>query len=184
MHTKAWAAEFKDSDSLTGLNSEHFISLSSQHFSSNFRTKIYSNSDLELYRNKTLDPSFRGVVFNYLPQILYLNNIHSKNFSYLIAKERLVTNWLVFYLQRGHFLTDEINSKIEMFHQSGLIVRTMSQYVDLLFLKSNTLKRPQAKLEIQQLSAVFWLWLLGLALTFLVFLCEFFWGHCRRLKHK
>lgn len=151
-------------------------------FRNNFRIKIILNNEVELYRNKTLDSSFRGVVFNYLSQILYLNGINRKNFTYFIAQERFVTNQLVFYLQRGHFLADELNAKIEMFQQTGLIAYMMSKYVDISFLKSKRSKQPPSTLNLNQLSAIFWLWLFGIIITLIIFLCECMWSHFKKVN--
>lgn len=144
---------------------------------SNFRIKIFPNNEIEDYRRKTLNPTFRGVVFTYLTQVLYMNYIHSKNFTYLVAQERFLTNQVVFYLQRGHFLTEKINSKIDMMLQSGLIEQLRSKYVDLVFLQHRKSSEPPSALSLSKLSAIFWLWLFGMTSTMIILFLECLWKY-------
>lgn len=142
---------------------------------------MIKNAELDVYRNKTLNSSFKGVVFSYLTQVLYLNYINSKNFTYLVAQEQFVTNQLVFYFQRNHFLAETISRKLEAFRESGLIEKLTSKYVDMRFLKSKLTQQPSA-LTFKNLSAVFGIFLCGLALSIFVVVSECI---CYKLaKHK
>lgn len=138
----------------------------------NFSTKTIKNADLEFYRKKTLDPSFQGVVFSYLYQVLYMNSINQEEFEYLIAKEKFLTNQLVLYFQRNHFLTEKFTDQIGAFHESGLIKRFMQKYVDFKFLKSRKHAKNRSPMSLKHLIAVFQVYLLGIFLSILVFLCE------------
>lgn len=96
------------------------------------RRVVFPNELIAEYRKKTLDPKFNGVVFNYLDQILYANQIN-KNFSFHVCKERFTTNHFVFYFKRNHYLVDEINNQIELMLTNGMIQRFRSKYADLKF---------------------------------------------------
>lgn len=137
-----------------------------------FRTRAIKVSELQKYCDATLDPSFEGVVFNYMTPILYLNYIHRDNFTYLLAQERFVTNQLVFYFQSNHFLSERVSHMLDLFREAGLVDHLLLKYVDS---ESATAKLPEkviSELSFTQLSAVFGIWLIGLLLSTLTFLLE------------
>lgn len=70
-------------------------------------------AEIEKYQRKTLDSSFKGVVFSYEAHVLYQNYIYRKDFFLIMCKERLVRNQLVFYLQKNHFMAEKFSEKIE-----------------------------------------------------------------------
>ena len=94
---------------------------------------IIKLEEQEFYRDKTLDPSFKGAVFNYLNQILYLNQVNYKNFTYRICKENFINNRMVFYFQKDFYLLNQFNEKIEALHENGLINKWRSKFVDSRF---------------------------------------------------
>lgn len=107
-----------------------------------------------------------------MTQVLYMNYINRENFTYLVAQEKFVTNQLVFYFQRNHFLVDKMSDKIEAFREAGLINYLISKYVDNRFLKKKTKEKLLRPLTVANLSAVFRIWASVLFLSFLMFLVE------------
>ncbi len=76
----------------------------------------------------TLDPSFRGVVFSYLTEVLYENLVHHKNFTLRICRESMQTTSFVFYFTKNFYLLSEFDDLIERFKAAGLIDYVMSKY--------------------------------------------------------
>ena len=133
----------------------------------------------------TLNPSFKGVVFTYMTQVLYVNSINYKNFTYRIANERFLTNQLVFYFQRNHFIADKFSEKIALFQQFGLVQKLTSNYVDMRFAKYQAPKKQKTALTLTNLSAVFGVWLVVLLVSILFFLLELCWHRSqKRMKLK
>jgi hypothetical protein len=136
-----------------------------------------------------LDPSFKGVVFSYLYQVLYVNNVNRNGSTYIVAKEVYVTNQLVLYFQRSFFMTEKFNEKITSYNEAGLTEKILSRYVDFAHLRTKVedTKTP-TKLSISQLTAVFQLYSAGMFLSIFAFavekIVEFVKVRKRRRKHE
>lgn len=139
-------------------------------------------SQLERFLAKTLDPSFKGIVFNYLTHVLYLNSLNYQNFTYRIADEHLMTNQLVFYFQRNHFLADKVTEKIDIFQEAGLIEMIMSKYLDYQFLKPKLHGHNPSVLTVSHLSAVFGVWFGFLMLSAVIFVMEILWENTKGFR--
>lgn len=136
------------------------------------RTTGIKNSEIETYRRKTLDSSFKGIVFSYLYQVLYANNINRGQSSYIIAKEIFVTNQLVMYFQRNHFLTEKFNEKITIYLEAGIVQKILRRYVDFGHLKSRSHEKIRSVVSLNQLLAVFQVYFVGVFLSILTFTAE------------
>lgn len=134
--------------------------------------KVYPNDDIETYRQKTLDPSFRGVVFSYLDQILYLNEKNSKNFSYHICKELFLMNNFVFYFRKNHYLVEEINDRIDRMLMSGVIEHITKNYTNSIFLKHSGESKLPKQLKIEHFVGAFRLLLMFIAISTATFILE------------
>lgn len=146
-------------------------------------TKSIDTSKLNFFLDKTLDSSFKGVVFNLQTQILYLNFLNHQNFTYLTADETLMTNQLVFYFQKNHFLADKLSDKIIRFQEAGLIDKILSQYVDNRLLQATSQEPQGTVITIGQLSAVFGVWISGLIASVMVCLLEKCYSFRTRLSN-
>lgn len=133
---------------------------------------IYPNEDIGEMRMKTLDPKFQGVVFNYLEQVTYLNQINFRNFTYRICKEKFTTNQFVFYFKKNHYLVDEVNEKLELLLQNGVINYIRSSYADVRFQKSDQESSEPKVLTIKHFAGAFMLFGMFCAYSFFVFLLE------------
>jgi hypothetical protein len=141
---------------------------------------IIKLSELESYRDKTLDSSFKGVVFNYLTQVLYENQINYRNFTYRICKEKFLINRMVFYFKKDFYLVDDFNRKIRVLNENGLINFWKSKYIDephRLILSDGP-----TPLKIDHLIGCFEVWTGGIFLCFFVFLIECLSKHFSLLK--
>lgn len=128
--------------------------------------------DIEKYQHKTLDSGFNGVVFAYEAQVIYQNYINRKSFSFLTCKERLVNNQLVFYLHKNHYLTDKFYEKIEWLRERGLTNYIISKYVDADFRNRPKQEKDKEAMSFHELSATFGVWLGGMSLALIIFICE------------
>lgn len=96
---------------------------------------VYPNVEIREKRLLTLNPSFKGVVFNNLPQILYINQLNLNNYTLTVCKESVYNMPFVFYFKKNHFLVDEINEKLDLLLMNGMIDHFTRKYADTGFLK-------------------------------------------------
>ena len=124
------------------------------------------------YALKTLNPSFKGVVFKYLDTILYLNHLNYKNFTFTLCKERFLMTPIVFYFRKHHYLVEEIDQKIELMHMNGLIQHITSRYFNSIYSKKKLKISERKVLILGHFSGL--LKIIGIlyGLTLLVFLIE------------
>lgn len=140
-------------------------------------TSFYKNrviiklEQIEEYRDKTLDPSFNGVVLNYLTQVLYLNKINRNNFTYTICKQRFINNRMVFYLPKDFFLIDEINLKITALMENGLMNYWRLKYLDFSINQVVAVDGPSL-LSLYELSGSFIIYLVGVVVCICAFILE------------
>lgn len=137
-----------------------------------FRREVIPLADVDAYVFKTLDSSFKGVVFNYYSIVSYKNFINRENFTLNILNEAFLTNQIVFYFSKNFYLVEKFNSKISQFKSIGLINFWMSQYTSSHELKSKTMKYVQTSLRIIHLEGVFLLLIYGLSFATIVFVIE------------
>lgn len=145
------------------------------------RHEVISNSDRRPYNWKTLDPSFRGVVFNYLAPVSYDNLIERKNFTFRICKEIFNTNAFVFYFTKNFYLVDEFNELIQSFESAGLIGYTMAKYIDMNLMKIAE-KNPPSALKYGNIEGFFALFYFGCAVALMCFICEIIFEYIKDSK--
>lgn len=146
------------------------------------RHQVISNSDRSLYNLKTLDPSFRGVVFGYFSPVMYENLIQRKNYMFRICKEVLTTNSFVFYFTKNFYLLNEFNELIQIFESAGLIDHITVKYVDMDLLKTNQ-KHPPSALKYRNIEGFFTLFYFGCVAALVSFVTEIVCGFVRGRKH-
>lgn len=134
-----------------------------------------------MYRLKTLNPSFRGVVFDYLIRTLYFNEMNYKNFTYNICKQRFLPSFIVFYMRKNFYLAEDLNKHIGSMKSSGLIVHYVSKYLGKTKSKAKNTQIAPSPMTLNQLEGVFQIWVYCSAFTLLVFACEFI---CTFLQNK
>lgn len=125
---------------------------------------------------ETLDPSFKGVVFNYLTQVSYDNLINRKNFTLRTCKEVMHTNSFAFYFTKNFYLVDEFDELIDRLKCAGLIDYILSEYMDMNSMKTNQ-KNPPSAIKYSHIEGFFSLFYCGCALALLSFLLENFFGY-------
>ncbi|CAO1388058.1 unnamed protein product [Diamesa tonsa] len=137
-----------------------------------FKRKKVVNGSLEIYQKKTLDYRFKGCTCGPLSEVLYLNQQNYKNFTYKVLKEFLFTAQIVIYYTKNFYLKEEVNDKLLYMKASGLVDHWISKSMDMKYLNMKEPKHGPKKLNLQQLSGGFQVWLGGCFIGFSTFLCE------------
>jgi hypothetical protein len=137
-----------------------------------FRHKVITTLDLFGIELKTLDPTFKGVIFDYLSIALYNNFLNRKNFTFKICKEPLLTNHIVFYFTQNFYLVDEINELIGRMKNAGLDNHVISKYVDMQLMSLQDVQKDPTALTMKNLSGVFQLLIYGQLLALVSFIVE------------
>lgn len=148
-----------------------------------YSREVYPIKDIDKYRRKTLDSSFKGVVFNYENQIVYLNQLNYKNFSYIICKEKFMITSFVFYFRKNHFIVDDINEVLKMMHSNGFIDFISRKYADRKYLKHEEDSGPKV-LELAHLYGAFKIYLVSNLIAFVVFILEILMKKFKKWKNK
>lgn len=138
-----------------------------------FRRIIIPLAEVDDYCRKTLDPEFKGVVFQYITTALYINQMNHESFTYKICKESLMTNHLVIYFRKGFYLVDEINERIMNFQAGGITNYFIGKYADEKFKITDNQEGP-SELTVAQMIGIFQLWSFGLAFCLIIFIAELF----------
>jgi hypothetical protein len=110
--------------------------------------------------------------FSYFNQVLYMNSLNREDTGYLVAKERFVTNQIVMYFQRNHYLADIFSDRIGTYQEAGLIKKIITKYVYFEFIKHKSQAPKLSALSLKQLAAVFRVYLVGIVLSIMVFIYE------------
>lgn len=148
------------------------------------RRKVFPNDDIDIYRKKTLDPKFKGVVFSYLDQLIYLNEQNYKNFSYHISKEIFLMSHFVFYFAKNHYLVDEVNERLNLMLTGGIIQHIRSQYTSSVFKNAWEEAKGPKQLKIKHFIGALRLLFMFNLLAFIVFLLEILTKLMTKLKTK
>lgn len=133
---------------------------------------VYPNIEIHEKRLLTLNPSFKGVVFNYLTQIIYHNQQNINNFTLTVCKEYFNTSPIVFYFRKNHYLVDEVNDHLDLLLMNGMVNFFSHKYADPRFL---SFKKPSGERKVLNLThfrGAFHLHLMLLAASVLVFCVE------------
>lgn len=117
-------------------------------------------------------------------ELLYLNKINAKQFTYRVCKEHLYTvnNGLLF--QQNSYLIEAFNRVISYLQSNGLINYWISKYIDTKYYDvKDPAKRPQ-RLTIHQLYGSFQMLFFGLFAATVCFVAESIYKKIRRRKLK
>lgn len=164
-----------------------------------FRKVIISPIELKAIMNLTLDVNFKGSLMISLSEVLYRNQVHFKEFFYKVCRvgnlsltelpcltnvfqEFYSMTPVSMYFPKHSFLIENFNEKLMLFNSAGLIQYWASAHMDMKYLNFNTAVLGPKKINFQNLSAIFQIFLGGLMLSFAVFLGEILWKKIRRCR--
>lgn len=83
-----------------------------------------------------------------------------------------MTNHVVFYFTKSHFLVDVINERIRIFKSSGIINYFISRYGDEKFRKIDLTNNGPSQLTVNHFIGIFQLWTFGLIVASILFSFE------------
>lgn len=135
---------------------------------------IVRSIDIE-HTNETLlklkDPSFKGVVVFTLASFQYYNNLKENDFVFELCKQTLIRAPVVLYFQKGSFLKDVFNEKLDQLINAGLV-----EYWHKTFLRRGTEKTKEGPkvLSMNHLIGIFQIYGIGCSVAFMVFIVEKF----------
>lgn len=135
------------------------------------RKNIFAFDELDKYRRKTLDPSFKGAVFDYLLEVLLINMQNRDKLK--ICKQHLLPVQSTFYTRQNFYLLEKINTFLGNSKSNGLIQHLMSNNLNLQQnIDSKVESSGQSSLTLQHLRGQFDFLLIYLLVAFVVFVLE------------
>lgn len=115
-------------------------------------------------------------------ELLYLNKINAKQFTYRVCKERLFTvnNGLLF--QKNSYLIEAFNRVMSHLQSNGLIDYWISKYIDTSYYDVKEPGKQAQRLTIHQLYGTFQMLCFGLFASTICFIAEVLYMKYRRRK--
>lgn len=101
-----------------------------------------------------MDPEFKGDVLNPVIEIAYWNKLN-RNMSNIMCNEFVFANEMVFYFQKGHYLVQEFNEKIEFLKEAGLTEWWLENHLETKRFSGKSLETGPTKLKVHELLGVF-----------------------------
>lgn len=139
-----------------------------------FRVESFELNERRFYMEKVrTDSSFKAAYGISLLELLYINQLKTKDSRYKICKQILLTAPVVIYTKKDFFLLDALDNKIEKMKSAGLIELWLFRDVDKDFLNYKE-KNPPMVLNISRLLGCFEILILGLTISCVVFVFEYF----------
>lgn len=136
------------------------------------RLIIQDHPELESNRKRIRnDPSFKGAYPETLLSILYSNKPKKKAARARFCADVFKLIPIVIYTQKGFYLLEAINDKIEAIQSTGLIKKWHLEHIDEKFLNTRDIKQPKA-FNVDQLMGSIEILLCGYAVCLLVFFME------------
>lgn len=133
---------------------------------------MVSDADIAFYRMKTLDSDFKGTVISIMDELLHLNKMNYKKFSFRVLSEYLFTSQSCWAFPKNSYLVETFDEKLGKLTESGLINYFTSKFMDPKYLNIKEAKRGPAQLNLSHLLGGFEFGLCGLAIAFGLFCLE------------
>lgn len=102
-------------------------------------------------------------------EILHLNKMNYRNYTFNVCNEIILTVPVVFYLKKNSYLKEIIDEKIDDFRSSGLIDHWISKYLDPKYLHVTKPYLGPTKLNFIELLGAFQLLAFGLICSVFAF---------------
>lgn len=146
-----------------------------------FRKILIKDAEADLYQKMTLNPSFKGGICSSLDEVLYLNKLNYKNFTYRVLPEYLYDFNYVIYLQKNSPYLKAFNDKIGWLKNGGIIDYLISKYLNTLYLNGESAINEPKKLSLENLSGGFQAWYIGCGISIFVFISEIIFANMIKL---
>lgn len=118
------------------------------------------------------DSNFNGVVGCSLDEVLYLNSLNYKTFTYKVCKEHLLSLQAVLLFQKNFYLLNAIDKSISELKAAGLVHFWISKYMNPKFSRILQPDPGPKKLSVNHLLGGFEVWLCGLIAASVLFSYE------------
>lgn len=138
------------------------------------------NDEALKYRHKTLNPSFDGVILDYMTKTLYENEQHFNEQPLKICKEFVMSSFIVTYMQKNHFLIHEVNQKIEAFQANGIMGQWIHRFTSYKHGSTKSTSSHPLAMKMENLRGAFDILLYGLLICFGCFVFEIVANQMRR----
>jgi len=129
-------------------------------------------TDFEEYRMKTLDATFKGGLLSSLDEVIAINQITYRNYSFRILDEFLFLGQQSWMFPKHSYLEKPISRCINQLHSNGLISKWTTTYMDSKYLRIEEPTLGLRKINMNQLLGGFELLLAGLLLSTITFYFE------------
>lgn len=138
-------------------------------------------SDYDNIQMSTLNHSRKALVTSN-DEVIHLNKLNQRNFTFNVLNEVIMTVPVVFYVQKDSYLSDIIDEKIFDLKSSGLIDYWISKYLDNKYLRVKKTDQGPRNLNFKELLGAFQLLGFGLACSGLSFVIESICAKLRKIK--
>jgi hypothetical protein len=105
------------------------------------------------------------------------NTSRHHGFFLNVCNQPLITVNVVIFIKKNLWLQTAINDVIDELENSGIIQKIISDYAQQKYLKMVEFESPCTRLNVEHLSSIFRIWLIGIGISFPVFLVENFIRH-------
>lgn len=119
-----------------------------------------------------MDSNFNGVVGCSLDEVIYLNRLNYKTFTYKVCKEHLLSLQAVLLFQKNFYLLNAVDKTISELKAAGLVHHWISKFIDPKFLSILQPDPGPKKLSVNHLLGGFEVWLCGLIAASILFAFE------------
>lgn len=121
---------------------------------------------------EALDSNRKVAIIASFDEIVHLNQVNLKNFSFNVCKEHILMAHVVMFLQKNSYLKEAFDQKIKLLKSNGLINFWISGYMDYQYLHIRQPKTGPKKLTLIELLGAFQLWMFGMGSSVLFFIFE------------
>lgn len=121
---------------------------------------------------KTLNYDFKTGFIASWDEVINQNEMHKNNYSFRVLKQPIFMAQVALFYPKNHYLRHAFDEKMRLLKSNGLINFWISKHMDEKHLNVKPAKKGPEKINLGQISAGFQLWVIGLCVSFCVFIIE------------
>lgn len=119
-----------------------------------------------------LDPSFKGGVTGTLEEVLHLNKLNAKNFTYQVCEESILSIPIGMIFPKNSFLVRVFNEKLRLLKANGMIGYWLGKYIDMSYFNVKSSYDGPKALTIEHFKGCFQIWAVGIGISVLAAVIE------------
>lgn len=135
------------------------------------RKVIRSESDL-IFSKPLSEEVETSAFMTSMTDVIYRNQKNYKTFILKVCKEQLFTVNIVMYFPKNFYLREAINVKLSELSTAGLLQYHIQKKAEMKFFNMISEQKGPKKLNIHHLTGVVNIWLIGCAISLVIFLIE------------